>query len=245
MNHPHPGLLQGIHPQALAVQREGADGSAAACKDALGLGVAGIFHAIAPLPAQKLYQKANQGLRPRPHHDLLRVRPDAPEAIQVLRNGPPQGREALGVGGGQEGGGLLGEHLPHELGPGGEGKEGNIHRAGGEVIGEGRRGRGRHGQGAGRSGRAVLLLYGLNKKAPLGLRAEVALRQKLAVGPLHRYHADFQVGCQRPLGGQALSGGETARLDLPPDIAVELFVEGAALAAVQNRRKHGDTSKLT
>ena len=23
MNHPHPGLLQGIHPQALAVQREG------------------------------------------------------------------------------------------------------------------------------------------------------------------------------------------------------------------------------
>ena len=147
-------------------------------------------------------------------------------------------------GGGQEGGGLLGEHLPHELGPGGEGKEGNIHRAGGEVIGEGRRGRGRHGQGAGRSGRAVLLLYGLNKKAPLGLRAEVALRQKLAVGPLHRYHADFQVGCQRPLGGQALSGGETARLDLPPDIAVELFVEGAALAAVQNRRKHGDTSKL-
>ena len=164
---------------------------------------------------------------------------------QVLRNGPPQGREALGVGGGQEGGGLLGEHLPHELGPGGEGKEGNIHRAGGEVIGEGRRGRGRHGQGAGRSGRAVLLLYGLNKKAPLGLRAEVALRQKLAVGPLHRYHADFQVGCQRPLGGQALSGGETARLDLPPDIAVELFVEGAALAAVQNRRKHGDTSKLT
>ena len=154
-------------------------------------------------------------------------------------------RHALGMGGGEKGGLLLGEHLPHELGPGGKGEQAGVHAAGGEVVGEGGLCLGGLRRGKRGQGWSVLFLYSLDEKAPLGFGAEVALCQKLAIGPFHCHHADFQVGGQGPFGRQALSGGETARLDLPPDIAVELLVEGAAAAAVQNRRKHGHLSNLT
>ena len=245
MHHTHRPLPHHIHPQALAVQGNGAHHGAAAGEDSVGLGVAGILHAVSSVPAQQLHQKGEQRLRARPHHDLLRIRPDAAKAVQVLGNGSAQLWYALGMGGGQQGVCPGGEHLPHELGPGGEGEQAGVHAAGGEVVGEGglrleglRRGeRGR--------GRPVLLLHRLDEKAPLGLGAEVALRQQLAVGPLHRHHADFQVGGQGPLGGQPLPGPQPSPLDLVPDVAVELLVEGAAAGAVQNGGEHGHLSNLT
>ena len=46
--------------------------------------VAGVFHGIAPLAAQELDENAVQILRPRAHHDLLRVDGHAPELIQMV-----------------------------------------------------------------------------------------------------------------------------------------------------------------
>ena len=100
MDHTGSRRLQGLRGNALAVQGHRAASRAALAVHLADFGIARILHGKDGLPSQQLSQQQIQVLRPGPHHDLLRVRPDAPEAIQVLRNGPPQGREALGVGGG-------------------------------------------------------------------------------------------------------------------------------------------------
>ena len=129
--------VQLLHHQALVVQGDGFHLGPAAAQDAVGLGVAGVFYAIAALPAQQLDQQAGEHLRPGAHHDLGRVRPDAPEAVEVGGNGLPQLGHPLGMGGIEQGVLLLRQHLPHQLGPGGEGKQGGVHGAGGEVVAEG------------------------------------------------------------------------------------------------------------
>ena len=245
MHHTHRPLPHHIHPEPLFIQGNGAHHGAAAGEDPVGLGVAGILHAVSSVPAQQLHQKGEQCLRARPHHDLLRIRPDAAKAVQVLGNGSAQLWYALGMGGGQQGVCPGGEHLPHELGPGGKGEQTGVHAAGGEVVGEGGLCLGGLRRGKRGQGWSVLFLYSLDEKAPLGFGAEVALCQKLAIGPFHCHHADFQVGGQGPFGRQPLPGPQAPTFDLVPDIAVELLVEGAAAAAVQNRRKHGHLSNLT
>ena len=166
----------------------------------MGLGIARVLHAVGPLAAQQLDQQADEGLRPCPHHDLVRVCPDAPEPVEVLGDGLPQLGHALGMGSGEEPVLLLGQHLPHQLGPGGEGEEGGVHPAGGEIPPEGRPAadfpRLRLEGGLRRSG---LLGPCLDKKALPGLGPEVALRQQLLVGALHRHHTDLQMGGQGPV----------------------------------------------
>ena len=102
MNHPHLMGVQLIHLQALPVQRDGLYPGAAAGEDAVGLAVARVLHTVSALAAQQLHQQADKGLRSGAHHDLVRVCPDAPEAVKVCRDGLPQLRYTLRVGGGQQ-----------------------------------------------------------------------------------------------------------------------------------------------
>ena len=76
------------------------------------------------------------------------------------------------------------------------------------------------------------------KKPCRGLGPEVALRQQLLVGALHRHHTDLQMGGQGPFGGQMGTRRQTAGLDLAPDMAVKLFIQRPAVPAVQNGGEH-------
>ena len=158
----------------------------------------------------------------------------------MVHDGRPEGGHPLGMDGREKTAVFPCEDLPHQLCPGGEGEVDGVHGVGGKVV-PGGGGLGwllpaLRAPGGGGSWRRRLHIG--DKKAPLGLRAQIALGQKLAIGPLHRHHAHLQMGREGPLGGELFPGGEDPRLNVPPDLTVELLVEGGVQGGVQHRCDH-------
>ena len=237
MDHSGPRPGEGVHPQPLFVQGDGADEGSLPGKDGPEFPIARVLHGVATLPPQELKEDACEVLRPGPHHHLVRVGVDAPEGPEVVHDGGAEGGHPLGMDGGEKPAVLPAQDLPHELGPGGEGKPDGVHGVGGKVI-PGRSSDSRGGPPDRRLRQPFRRLQVGYEKAPLGLGAQVALGQELTVGPLHRHHAHLQMGGEGPLGGELLPGGEGPRLDVPPDLAVELFIKRGTQARVQHRRNH-------
>ena len=239
MGHTCAAPLQQIHPQSLGVQRDGQHLRTVVGQDAGGLPVSGVLHGVAPLPAQELGQQAGQVFRPGAHHNLLRLGLDTAEVSQVADDGLPQLLHPLGVTGGQKATVLLRQNLPHESGPGGEGEAGGVYRIGGKIILNAfflyRRSGGRRSWDSGWGG---LRFEGLDKKAAFGLRAQIALRQELAIGPLYGHYADLQMGGQGPLGGEPFTGSQGPLFDFVPNTAVELFIKRLGAVWFQRDGEH-------
>lgn len=134
MDHPGAGPAQGIHTQPLVVQRNGADQGPLMGQNTTHLQVTGVLHCVPSFTAQELKENADEILRTGSHHHLIGVGGDAPEIMEILDDGRPQGRDALGLDGGKKSAVLPGEHLAHQLGPGGKGKMDGVHSVGGKII---------------------------------------------------------------------------------------------------------------
>ena len=83
-----------------------------------------------------------------------------------------------------------------------------------------------------------LRFEGLDKKAAFGLRAQIALRQELAIGPLYGHYADLQMGGQGPLGGEPFTGSQGPLFDFVPNTAVELFIKRLGAVWFQRDGEH-------
>ena len=232
MDHTGSRRLQGLRGNALAVQGHRAASRAALAVHLADFGIARILHGKDGLPSQQLSQQQIQVLRPGPHHDLLRRHGHALILPQVPGDGLPQGGQPLVGHWAQQGFPVLGQHLPGQTGPGRRGEAAGVHLVALQIQppdrGLRRRLRSRR-SGDGRPGP----LHLRHKKAPFGLGVHIALRLQLLVGPLHRHDGDVQVLRQGPLGGQPLPGRQGAVQDVPPDAAVQVFIQRRSAAVFQ------------
>ena len=85
-------------------------------------------------------------------------------------------------------------------------------------------------------------LDGLHKKAHLLPGADIALGEQLGIGGLHRDLPQLQVGRQRPLGGQLLTGLQLAGENILPDAAIQRFIQGHTRPLFQLIGQHGSTT---
>ena len=213
MQSPGAGGGQRRRVDALSVQRNGDTGSAAGPIDLTDFGVAGVFHGKGRIPAQKLGQQQVEILGAGADNDLGRRDCHTLEVPQFIGNGLPQSGKSLMGNRGQQSLRRLGEHLPGELCPCGNGEACGIHPVAAQIQPRLRRLRRLRLQG--NSGGRLLgggqgSLHGGDEKAPLGPRLQIALCLQLAVRPLHGDDGDPQMFRQRPLGGQPGPGRQRA-----------------------------------
>ena len=204
--------VQGIHPPRFRVAR--------------------VLHPIDPVTAQQLHQQIIEILCPRPHHDLLRVCGDAPELIDVPGQSLAQGQSSAVGHRRQQPLPLLGDDPAHQPGPHGEGKALRPAAAAGQVQQPPPPWGGLPQLGLLRRGPVRPHLHRTDEIPPLLLRAEIALRQKLGIGVLHRDHRRLQVPGQGPLGRKLLPGGQPPGQDILFDAAVEIIIPGQAPPAL-------------
>ena len=143
MDHPGAGCIQLIYGKPLLIQRNGVDRDPVGGQDPGGFGIAGVFHRLAALAAQKLDQKGEQKLGPAPTTTICSGSTCMPlEVVKVMHNGLVELRCALRRQCVQQGGVPAAQHLPGQLGPGGKGEQGGVHGAGRKIVAEGRGGGG-------------------------------------------------------------------------------------------------------
>ena len=214
---------QGLRVHALAVDGNGQHGFSAAPGHGVAHRIARVLQGHGGVLGQHLEQGGEQVVHPRPHHHLLRGAVDPPHLAQQVGQGRPEGEVPLGVAP-LEQVGVFVHRLLGDPGPGGEGKQGGVHRRGGAVVpppGGGRGGLGHVGGGPGGEGQQVG-----HHIAAAGPGEEIALGGEHGVGGVHRAHAHPQQGAQLPLGGHFAPGGGAAPAQLLHQMAVELLIQG-------------------
>ena len=248
IGHRGPALLQRRRVHAAAVHGDPADRPATGQETALHGRVAGVLHRVDGLRAEEGHELAHQRLHAGADHDLLRRAAHAPVFVQQPCERLTQRRFALRLAALQQLRGVV-DDLLVELGPGGVGKERNVHRRGRQQRQQGTlpclvrwsadgRKRRRTRKRPLSLGGGQIVFYEI--PAP-GAGFHVALGQQQLVSRFHRGAADAQTGAKLPLGGQLFS---VAQLALPDGLrhgGVKLVVHGRLALGIQGERegKHG------
>ena len=214
-------VLQPLGNHAQFVHGGADTGDPAGGVDFADFAIARLLHGVDFFPAQKLHEKVIQEVCSRANKNVLRVHPHSPKVRKVPGNGLPQLRHPPVWQRQQQGLSVVQHNLPLEPHPHGEGKL--LRSVGGQIQQPPLLLCRRDGFPGRFGGRRTL--HRFHEVAHLLLRAQIPLGQKLVVGRFHGDLADLQILSQRPLGGQLLPGLQLAGEDIPPDTAVQRFVQ--------------------
>ena len=215
-----------IRAQAAFIERQRAHRHPAHIKNLVQLAVAGVFERIHAVAPEQLDDQVHQVLRTRADQNVVRRDIDAAEVIQIPRDLLTQLGRAARVGRAQQAVGVFAQHAARQPRPRCKRETLRIHDIRAEIVLAVVR---RHGMRMRRRrfGRLRLCRDGqllLHKIPAPRLGDDIAFREQLAVGGLHRDLADAQIRGQLALARQAGAARERAGHDIRAHGAVELLV---------------------
>ena len=217
----HLRVLKPVQPDAFVIHGDADAGHTAGGIDPVDLSVPRILHRVSFVPTQQLDQQIVEKVGAGADENVVGIHIHGPEGVKMIRDGLPQGGDALIMQGQQQLFTVIQHHFPLQLAPDGEGKflraaAGQVqHRRSGLLLRCGGKGRGVD-RGLGDI---------LHEIADFFRGADITFRKQLVVSRFHGNFADLQILRQCPFGGQLLPRFQIAGENIGADAPVKRFIE--------------------
>ena len=190
------------------------------------LGISGVFESHRPLSFQQAAYKHEQKIVACAHDELVCRTVHPPGSVQIADDGLPKLPVSLRLPLGKDGRVVLAQNGTGQPSPDAEGEKPHIHRIGGKIR---RKAAFLCFQNAALPlpflRETIQLLHPGHKIAPVRNRLDIALREQLIIGQLHRTPGNPQIRGQRASRGKLLPIEKLPLPDLFFDVLIYLFVK--------------------